>query len=104
MQSNFQKADTRDNTKANSMYYELLCNNGTSDYWLASRFANTFSSSNAAFGLRYVINGHVYGTSMFYSDADVNYNYNRVRPVVSLPSNIINIDTDYNEVGTWKLK
>lgn len=59
MQSNFQKADTRDNTKANSMYYELLCNNGTSYYWLASRYANASSSSLAAFGLRSVNSGSV---------------------------------------------
>ena len=104
MQSNFQKADTRDNTKANSMYYELLCNNGTSHYWLASRYANTNHSSNADFGLRRVDYGDVSGNNVFSSGAGVYYYYNRVRPVVSLPSNIINIDTDYNTAKTWKLK
>ena len=104
MQSNFQKADTRDNTKANSMYYELLCNNGTSHYWLASRCARTNRSSSAGFGLRNVDYGNVNGYSMFSSDADVSGHGIRVRPVVSLPSNIINIDTDYDTEGTWKLK
>ena len=104
MQSNFQKADTRDNTKANSMYYELLCNNGTSHYWLASRFAGTSNSSDADFGLHFVTSGNVYGIGMFYSGAHVSSNTTRVRPVVSLPSNIINIDTDYNTAKTWKLK
>ena len=104
MKSNFKEADTRDETKANSMYYELLCNNGNLCYWLASRYANPDFSSYAIFGLRYVSFGDMLCKTLFYSDADVDYLSNRVRPVVSLKSNIINIDTDYDTEGTWKLK
>ena len=42
MQSNFISADTRDTSKSNSMYYELLFN--TNRYWLASRFVSTNQS------------------------------------------------------------
>ena len=104
MKSNFKEADTRDETKANSMYYELLCNNGNSDYWLASRYADAKWLSCADFGLRFVFNGKMTTFYLLYSDADVRTGGARVRPVVSLPSNIINIDTDYDTEGAWKLK
>lgn len=104
MSSNFESADTRDITKANSMYYELLCNNGSSDYWLASRYVNTYSSSYADFGLRFVGGGDVNGIIMFYSDSRASYGNGRcVRPVVSLPSNVIDLNTDYVSVGKWNL-
>ena len=61
IQSNFISADTRDTTKATSMYYELLCNNGSSYYWLASRYVNAYTSSYSTFGLRNVYDGDVSG-------------------------------------------
>lgn len=65
MSSNFESADTRDTAKANSMYYELLVNNGSSYYWLASRSVGTSNASSCAcFGLRYVSFGSVYGGLM----------------------------------------
>ena len=103
MSSNFESADTRDITKANSMYYELLCNNGSSYYWLASRCVNTIDSSCAGFGLRSVGDGSVSGNSMFNSYSSTNYYYYCVRPVVSLPSNVIDLNTDYVSVGKWNL-
>jgi len=104
MSSNFESADTRDITKANSMYYELLCNNGSSDYWLASRYVNTYSSSYADFGLHFVGGGDVNGIIMFYSDSRASYGNGRcVLPVVSLPSNVIDLNTDYVSVGKWNL-
>lgn len=60
MSTNFETANTRDTTKANSMYYELLCNNGSSYYWLASRCVATGDSSYAYFGLRIVNGGRVW--------------------------------------------
>ena len=66
IQSNFISADTRDTTKATSMYYELLCNNGSSYYWLASRFVDAFSSSYSFFGLLVVDRGRLGGNKMFY--------------------------------------
>ena len=103
MSSNFESADTRDITKANSMYYELLCNNGSSYYWLASRYVNTNSSSFANFGLRYVRHGGVDGSSVFDSSSGARSNDDCVRPVVSLPSNVIDLNTDYVSVGKWNL-
>ena len=103
MSSNFESADTRDITKANSMYYELLCNNGSSYYWLASRNAGAGESSYAHFGLRFVSSGVVGGGGMFYSDSGASLGSDYVRPVVSLPSNVIDLNTDYVSVGKWNL-
>ena len=104
IQSNFISADTRDTTKATSMYYELLCNNGSSYYWLASRYVKTNYSSYFIFGLRGVNNGDVNGNNMFSSSASPYGNGYCVRPVVSLKSNIINTDDGYNETTGWSLK
>lgn len=103
MQSNFISADTRDTSKSNSMYYELLCNNGNSNYWLASRYVGT-TSSFAGFGLRYVMNGDVMGSNIFNS---YDYEDNRgryIRTVISLDLDVINIDEGYDENnGGWQL-
>lgn len=104
MSSNFESADTRDTAKANSMYYELLGNNRSSYYWLASRYVDTSSSSYADFGLRLVYYGSVHGNNMFNSNSDATSAATiSVRPVVSLPSNIIDLNTDYVSVGKWNL-
>ena len=104
IQSNFISADTRDTTKATSMYYELLCNNGSSYYWLASRYVDTASSSYSNFGLRYVLNGDVGGSSLFHSYVSTLGSDYYVRPVVPLKSNIIDTDVEYNETTGWSLK
>ena len=104
IQSNFISADTRDTTKATSMYYELLCNNGSSYYWLASRFVDALNSSYSSFGLRFVNYGGVNGNTMFYSRDHTHYDAFYVRPAVSLKSNIINTDDGYNETTGWSLK
>ena len=104
IKSNFISADTRDTTKATSMYYELLCNNGSSYYWLASRCVHTISSSYSQFSLRYVASGNVSGSNMFNSNDGTLYNRGYVRPAVSLKSNIINTDDGYNETTGWSLK
>ena len=104
IQSNFISADTRDTTKATSMYYELLCNNGSSYYWLASRYVATNNSSYSNFGLRYVDSGFVGGDNMFNSRGSTDRSDSYVRPVVFLKSNIINTDDGYNETTGWSLK
>lgn len=104
MSSNFETANTRDTTKANSMYYELLCNNGSSYYWLASRYVTTNSASYANFGLRFVFGGNVSGNYMFRSNSNPRSLTYFVRPVVTLPSNVIDLDTNYETVGKWNLK
>lgn len=101
MSSNFETADTRDTTKANSMYYELLCNSG--NCWLASRFAYAISSSWADFGLRYVYFGDVSGGVMFGSRSSASSDFNVIRPVVSLPSDVIDLNTNYETIGKWNL-
>lgn len=104
MQSNFISADTRDTSKSNSMYYELLCYNGNLGYWLASRYVGTDSSMYAEFGLRYVSYGGISGTWMFKGYKRVNEHGTLVRPIVSLKSDIINIDAGYDETTGWELK
>lgn len=104
-QINFISANTRDISKSDSMYYELLCNNGTSYYWLASRLVSTNNSSFAIFGLRYVAHGDINGSDLFYSDGNSGWSATYVRPLVSLKSDIINLDAGYNESnGGWQLK
>ena len=103
MSTNFETANTRDTTKANSMYYELLCNNGSSYYWLASRFVDSYFSSCACFGLRCVNFGDVCGGNVFNSHSDPGSDGNFVRPVVSLPSDVIDLNTDYETIGKWNL-
>ncbi len=103
MSSNFETANTRDTTRANSMYYELLCNNGSSYYWLASRCVTALDPSGANFGLRLVNSGSVEESRMFYSNSNT-YSVNVfVRPVVSLPSNVIDLNTNYETEGKWNL-
>lgn len=104
MEVGFKKANTRDSTKTNSMYYELLCDYGKSDYFLASRGTGIEYSSGADFGLKFVVHGDINYDPLITSNAAEGKLYYSVRPVVSLKSNIINLDTDYNTTGTWKLK
>ena len=106
MKSNFISADTRDTSKSNSMYYELLCNNGGSlSSWLASRCVNTDDFGAANFGLSTVTYGYISFSYMFYSYGITGDNFNNVRPIVSLKSDIINIDAGYDENnGGWQLK
>ena len=74
-----------------STFYELIFGTGTA-YWLASRYANCYSTI-AAFGLRVVNSANLGGGYLFTSSSST-YIYNlRVRPVVSLGSNI-KISTD----------
>ncbi len=74
-----------------STFHELIFGTGTA-YWLASRYAYC-DSTYAFFGLRRVNSAALYGYNLFYSYSNA-YNYNlRVRPVVSLGSNI-KISTD----------
>ena len=55
-------------------------------YWVASRCVNC-RSSDAVFGLRFA-SSYIYGSDMFYSNSSNNNFSSRLRPVVSLGSNI----------------
>ena len=103
MKTNFEKADTRDIAKSENMYYELLCNNGTSKYWLASRHTDTKYKEYACFGLRCVYEGTVTGIYLFYPTPTEGLDEYFIRPVVSLPVDAINLNTDYNETIGWSL-
>ncbi len=104
MNSNFETAEARDANKKDSMYYELLCNNGSSYYWLASRCVNPYYSFGAIFGLRFVSDGNVDGNEMSYSYSSSTRGAGYfVRPIVSLPSNVIDLNTNYKTVGKWNL-
>ena len=74
-----------------STFHELIFGTGTA-YWLASRYANC-RDPFANFGLRYVYSANLAGNDLFYSSNRPNSRDCRVRPVVSLGSNIkISID------------
>ena len=78
------------------------------NYWLASRCVHTGSSS-AYFDVRNVYSSNVYAyylcygySSFLLEDAYSDY---AVRPLVSLKSEVLDIDAGYNEAtGGWKLK
>ena len=74
-----------------STFHELIFGTGTA-YWLASRYAYC-SSTGADFGLRYVDSASLSGDYLFYSSNSTGNGGLRVRPVVSLGSNI-KISTD----------
>ncbi len=74
-----------------STFHELIFGTGTA-YWLASRYADC-RDPFANFGLRYVYSANLAGNDLFYSSNRPNSRDCRVRPVVSLGSNIkISID------------
>lgn len=103
MQSNFISADTRDTSKSNSIYYELLSNNG-SEHWLASRCVES-ADDIAIFAAHYTGGSSVDFIHLSYSDADTTSGYYAVRPIVTPKSNIIDIDKGYDEsMGGWQLK
>ena len=67
-------------------------------FWVSARYVLT-SSSYAYFGLR-CANAYMNGYRMFYSYGGTNYDSNRLRPVVSLPSSLL---TGEQTNGAWNL-
>lgn len=108
MYENFISADTRDSSDKDTIYYELLCNNGNLTYWLASRCVDTDNTSYASFGIRYVYEGGVYGIGLMYSNGNEGSGSSRhygyaIRPVVTLKADSINIDEGYDSTNGWSL-
>ena len=69
-------------------FYNMIFGTGTV-FWLASRYVDCNSSNSIAnFGLRFVYDSYLDGSSLFISDGYSNGNYNRLGPVVSLGSGI----------------
>ena len=65
---------------------------GTNPYWLASRYANCYSTY-VGFGLRDV-NGFILGGIMVYTSTNYTNNYDRaLRPVVSIKTSQIQLCT-----------
>ena len=77
------------------------------NYWLASRCVDTYSN-NACFLVRRVDSSNVFGNSLCngYSSALYENTFSNfaVRPLVSLKSEVIDIDAGYDETTGWKLK
>ena len=69
----------------NSTFYNLIHDAGT--YWLASRYVY-IRTDGVIFGLRYLDLSYFYGYYLFSSNIINVIHYNRLRPVVSLKSNI----------------
>ena len=67
-------------------------------FWVSARYVSTYSSY-AYFGLRVADTG-MNGYSMFVSYGTTNGSYNRLRPVVSLPSSLL---TGEQTNGAWNL-
>ena len=77
------------------------------DYWLSSRFIATFSS-RAVFYVGRVLDNYAGSSTVCYVDNSYwnqsTSSYYAVRPVVTLKSKVIDINTDYEAEGEWKLK
>ena len=77
------------------------------NYWLASRCVSAYSSG-ADFYVRYVNSSNVYGSGLCYcGTSSLNEgpcSHYAVRPLVSLKSEVIDIDAGYDETTGWKLK
>ncbi len=76
----------KDYNESSSTVRDMLFNTGTV-YWLASRYVFC-NSTNASFGLRYVSGATLNGNYLFDSSGTAYYPAYRLRPVVSLGSNI----------------
>ena len=92
-------------SKVNQEIQNMLFNGR---YWLASRCVNT-NSSTALFHVRTVYDSSVDAFAPCYGDSLLLYENTfrsfGVRPLVSLKSEVIDIDAGYNEAtGGWKLK
>lgn len=77
------------------------------DYWLASRCTYIFGDDLASFVIRQfgVYLFEPYGTDLCYIDGTNGGNFLKVRPIVTIPINKINLDGDYEANGNmWKLK
>lgn len=84
--SNMPASYFKDYNGSSSTVRDMLFNTGVF-YWLASRYVECFSAT-ARFGLRVVSNSGLSGYGVFYSSGYVGGGNARVRPVVSLGSDI----------------
>ncbi len=89
-------------------YYNLFHSSIRNTYWLASRCVYTGSSSSwCDFNVRYATSSSVGASTVFYSDGSMYSTVYRIRPIVSIESNIkaeYDGKTSDNEYNTWNLK
>lgn len=90
----------------NSNFYKEVC--GTDEeYWLSSRYTYIFGDDLVSFGIRR-LNGYsseINGTDLCYINGTNGGVFLKVRPIVTIPINKINLDDDYEANGNmWKLK
>ena len=72
----------------NSIFHKLMLGTSTS-YWLASRYVGSNSIlTGANFGIRSVQSSYISGNALYYSNGTNLSANNRIRPVVTLNSNI----------------
>ena len=97
----------KDYNESSSTVRDMLFNTGTV-YWIASRSVNC-SADNAHFGLRYVSNDKLGSRAMFNSSAATGNSAYRLRPVVSLGTDIRiescegeNGSTNMHEISKYK--
>lgn len=122
MKTNFKTVETRTKQEDDNIYYELLCNNGESKYWLASRvlthamhgpiysnYGNLYTYT--IFGLSDVYNGGISYGSLHGSNSDHYYapKYSArtrfVRPVVTLSADVLNMNAgNGSSESPWGVK
>ena len=88
----------------NSTFYNLIHNAGSA-YWLASRYVYTDLNATycAGFGLRFVNYSGFNGNYLFGSDGTYYSSFIRLRPVVSLKSNIRLSSGDGSEGSPYEI-
>lgn len=90
----------------NEIYDELLHGEDGKFYFLATRGVEGHEASSFIFGLL-TCDGWV--TTFFYDNSYMNGTWGRsgpmaIRPIVSIPSSLIDTTTDYESKGMWDLK
>jgi len=90
------------NSLRNNIIYDLLTNNNTYDYWIASRATST-DPGMCSYGVRYVRNGGMLDVDYICNSQGIQRErFHKVRPVISLEKNIQT--TGKNANGVWELK
>lgn len=106
LEGQFISVNTREGSKSD--YYEGVCGIDE-DYWIASRYTYVFGDSVTSFGIRELRSSSyelaIYGTDLCYIDRIGGGGFQKVRPIVEIPINKIDLDGDYEANGNmWKLK
>ena len=93
--ANFQKVRTSAGEEDANMYYNLLFypNSVGTYYWLASRCVIAHNTSYAYFSMHYACDGYINYYSLFSSSGSTGSLAYSLRPIVSLPSTVVDINT-----------